>query len=268
MISTLAERRIRALPAPKPIGQDDRLPDSGWDETQLLAYMARLDQAIGGLERKTLEDEFYYGAACDQMYERLGGRWTKWADENNVPRETFRRRRLVFLKTGKDVSKLGKYTSKMDCYWDLGIYRRSPATPDSKEKSVRMPEPGVVSVCEQREGRDDVRGDRPEQLRRAAAEAGDAPERDERVRGDGGGLELVDEIEESRSGEPEREVSIRLMASTATLIELMGEQEGFDARALIFAAVRDYAANHLRRKTWEKHRLGKSRRPASALIAG
>jgi hypothetical protein len=52
------------------------------------------------------------------------------------------------------------------------------------------------------------------------------------------------------------------------LIELLGEQETFDPGALIFAAVREYAANHLNRTTWEKYQRGKPQGPEVAPIAG
>lgn len=99
------------------------LPDASWDEGRLLDYMRDHDKAIGGLERKTLQHEFCFGAAAQLKYEELDGKWTAWAKVQGYPQETFRRRRLLFVRAG-GIKALDKYDGKMAAYYDLGIYRK------------------------------------------------------------------------------------------------------------------------------------------------
>jgi len=102
---------------------ESALPESSWDEGRLLAYMREHDRAIGGLERKTLQHEFCFGAAAQLKYEQLGGKWTGWAKDQGYPLETFRRRRLLYVRAGS-LQALDNYTSKMEAYYELGIYRK------------------------------------------------------------------------------------------------------------------------------------------------
>lgn len=99
------------------------LPDATWDEARLLDYMRQHDRAIGGLERKTLQHEYCFGAAAQMKYEQLGGKWTRWAKDQGYPLETFRRRRLLFVRAGS-LEALDKYPGKMEAYYALGIYRK------------------------------------------------------------------------------------------------------------------------------------------------
>ena len=272
MNSDIASDRIIATDILEASVLDLNLPDSSWDDARLLDYMRQHDGAIRGLERTTLEHEFFYGAACQVKYQQLNGKWTKWADERNVPRETFRRRRLVFLGAKADVRNLDKYPSKMECYWDLKIYPRPVKPQDDTQEPERKAKPALNTVTEHRRDRDDQGGGRSEgaeRCRKATDQTTKTADEGDRVQGScDDGMELIGEIEESRVGVDEQEVTVRLMASTVALIELLGEQERSDAGAVIFDAVREYAASHLDRKTWEKSRLGKSRRPSLALTDG
>jgi len=90
---------------------------------RLLAYMREHDRAVEGLERKSLRHEYYFGAAAQLKYEQLDGKWTQWAKDQGYPKETFRRRRLLFFRAGS-VEALDKYVGKMEAYYDLGIYPR------------------------------------------------------------------------------------------------------------------------------------------------
>jgi hypothetical protein len=99
------------------------LPDASWDEGRLLDYMRRHDRAVVGLERTSLQHEYCFGAAAQLKYEQLGGKWTQWAKDQGYPKETFRRRRLLFVRAGSPQA-LDKFPGKMEAYYDLGIYRK------------------------------------------------------------------------------------------------------------------------------------------------
>lgn len=109
--------------AAKTITPDLGLPDASWDEGRLLDYMRQHDRAILGLERTSLHHEYCFGAAVQLKYEQLSGRWTQWAKDQGYPLETFRRRRLLFVRAGNPQA-LDKYDGKMEAYYDLGIYRK------------------------------------------------------------------------------------------------------------------------------------------------
>jgi hypothetical protein len=123
------------------------LPDATWDEARLLDYMRQHDRAIGGLERKTLQHEYCFGAAAQMKYEQLGGKWTRWAKDQGYPLETFRRRRLLFVRAGS-LEALDKYPGKMEAYYSLGIYRK-PSREELDALDVGSPaDPGVSGPAE------------------------------------------------------------------------------------------------------------------------
>ncbi|WP_165252061.1 hypothetical protein [Paludisphaera soli] len=142
----------------EPTAPRTELPDATWDEGRLLAYMREHDRAVEGLERKSLRHEYYFGAAAQLKYDQLGGKWTRWAKDQGYPKETFRRRRLLFFRAGS-VEALDKYVGKMEAYYDLGIYPRpkfedllaldaamdaAPTVAPTAAPVVSAPEDGVV----------------------------------------------------------------------------------------------------------------------------
>jgi len=122
MTSSIADGGI-APSGPKHATPDWDLPDATWDEGRLLAYMREHDRAVESLERKSLRHEYFFGAAAQLKYEQLGGKWTQWAKDQGYPKETFRRRRLLFVRAG-GIETLDKFPGKMEAYYDLGIYRK------------------------------------------------------------------------------------------------------------------------------------------------
>lgn len=115
--------KLAATTITEPMAPRTELPDATWDEGRLLDYMREHDRAVEGLERKSLRHEYYFGAAAQLKYEQLDGKWTQWAKDQGYPKETFRRRRLLFFRAGS-VEALDKYEGKMQAYYDLGIYPR------------------------------------------------------------------------------------------------------------------------------------------------
>lgn len=123
MDSSIDDGGIVAPVATKSSSKGFALPDRSWDEGRLLDYMRQHDKAIAGLERSTLQHEYCFGAAAQLKYEQLGGKWTQWAKDQGYPKETFRRRRLLFVRAG-GIEALDNYPGKMEAYYDLGIYRK------------------------------------------------------------------------------------------------------------------------------------------------
>lgn len=123
MDSSISGGGIIAPVATKSSSTEFALPDRSWDESRLLDYMRQHDKAIAGLERSTLQHEYCFGAAAQLKYEQLGGKWTQWAKDQGYPKETFRRRRLLFVRAG-GIDALDKFPGKMEAYYHLGIYRK------------------------------------------------------------------------------------------------------------------------------------------------
>ena len=119
----LTAENLAATTTPEATAPRTELPDAAWDEGRLLAYMREHDRAVEGLERKSLRHEYFFGAAAQVKYQQLDGKWTQWAKDQGYPKETFRRRRLLFVRAGS-LEALDKYDGKMEAYYDLGIYPR------------------------------------------------------------------------------------------------------------------------------------------------
>lgn len=134
--------KLAATTITEPMAPRTELPDATWDEGRLLDYMREHDRAVEGLERKSLRHEYYFGAAAQPKYEQLDGKWTQWAKDQGYPKETFRRRRLLFFRSGS-VEALDKYEGKMQAYYDLGIYPR----PKFEDLLAMDADPAVASVA-------------------------------------------------------------------------------------------------------------------------
>lgn len=232
MDSSVSGGGIIAPVATKSSSTEFALPDRSWDEGRLLDYMRQHDKAIAGLERSTLQHEYCFGAAAQLKYEQLGGRWTQWAKDQGYPKETFRRRRLLFVRAGS-MEAISKHPGKMEAYYELGIYRR-PTQDD------------LDALDSVREAKTQVGG--AEQSVRDQAQEYNAPEQ---VRDAGQGQTEGDEADETLEGQTspiKREddpTASEILGKVGSLI-LEAERVGLDESCL--AQLDDLAAtiNRLR----------------------
>lgn len=235
------------------------LPDSTWDEGRLIDYMRHHEKALGGLDRKTLKHEFCIGAAAQLKYIQLDGKWTAWAKDQGYPLETFRRRRLLYVRAGS-LQALDKYTSKMEAYYELSIYRRpNPSDLDALDAEYESrnggrvasdignmppvsPKDGTTSPAEPEDGDSSPAEPERQEARTSVAPGGEG---DRQARNnEGRPREVVLRELEDRYADQNELLRVDLPTTTRMVLDFLCSQEEADLAAVLARAVREYWLRH------------------------
>lgn len=216
------------------------LPDASWDEGRLLDYMRRHDRAVVGLERTSLQHEYCFGAAAQLKYEQLGGKWTQWAKDQGYPKETFRRRRLLFVRAG-GIQALDKYDGKMEAYYELGIYPR-PKFEDLAALDAGSPAvPGVSGPVRRDAEPTHATGAEPPAPTTVATPAGPADDgKSEGEHGDDRPRETFLRGLEDRYADAAEALPVALPLVSWKLLDHLAAQEETGHGEVIARAVREY----------------------------